>query len=95
MSFSGAGVEGGIRGGEKPVQGSTLVILYAEDLEKSEKNVVAAGGEITERHEFPGGKRFHFRDPVGNVLGVWMLVEDGVRAGLNRTESALIFWRAV
>ncbi|GJL94118.1 MAG: glyoxalase [Hyphococcus sp.] len=74
VSFSGAGVEGGIRGGEKPVQGSTLIILYTEDLEKSEKNVVSAGGEITERHEFPGGKRFHFRDPVGNVLGVWMLV---------------------
>lgn len=70
-SFAGAGLEGGIRGGEKPAPGSTLVILYADDLEASEKNVVAAGGEVVERHEFPGGRRFHFRDPAGNVLAVW------------------------
>ncbi len=75
VSFSGAGVEGGIRGGEAPVKGSTLIILYADDLETSEKQVVEAGGEVIERHEFPGGRRFHFRDPSGNVLGVWMLVE--------------------
>ena len=74
-SFSGAGLEGGVRGGEKPVAGSTVVILYADDLEASEKNVVAAGGEIVERHEFPGGRRFHFRDPAGNVLAVWTKVE--------------------
>ncbi len=70
VSFSGAGVEGGIRGGETPVNGST-----PDDLEASEKRVVEAGGEVTDRHEFPGGKRFHFRDPSGNVLGVWTLVE--------------------
>ncbi|PQA88814.1 VOC family protein [Hyphococcus luteus] len=71
VSFEGAGLDGGIRGGEKPVAGSTLVILYADDLEASEKRVVDAGGEITERHDFPGGRRFHFRDPAGNVLAVW------------------------
>ncbi|MEZ5893544.1 MAG: VOC family protein [Parvularculaceae bacterium] len=71
-SFSGAGLDGGIRGGEKPVAGSTLVILYADDLEASEKRVVDAGGVVTERHEFPGGRRFHFRDPAGNVFAVWM-----------------------
>ncbi|MEO1241493.1 MAG: VOC family protein [Pseudomonadota bacterium] len=76
ISFSGAGIEGGVRGGETPVVGSTLVILYADDLGVSEKRVVEAGGEIIERHEFPGGKRFHFRDPTGNVLGVWIIVED-------------------
>jgi predicted enzyme related to lactoylglutathione lyase len=74
VSFSGAGLDGGIRGGEKPVQGSTLVILYADDLEASEKRVTNAGGEIVARHEFPGGKRFHFKDPAGNVLGVWTQV---------------------
>lgn len=75
-SFSGAGLEGGVRGGEQPVAGSTLVILYADDLEASERNVVAAGGEVVERHEFPGGRRFHFRDPAGNVLAVWTKAED-------------------
>ena len=76
VSFEGAGVDGGIRGGEKPVAGSTLVILYADDLEATEARIVAAGGEITERHDFPGGRRFHFRDPAGNVLAVWTKVED-------------------
>lgn len=76
VSFEGAGLDGGIRGGETPVQGSTLVILYADDLEGAENRVTEAGGEITERHEFPGGRRFHFRDPAGNVLGVWTKVEE-------------------
>jgi len=76
-AFSGAGVEGGFRGGEAPTPGGALVILYASDLEAAERAVVAAGGVITERHEFPGGRRFHFRDPAGNVLGVWTVVEEG------------------
>lgn len=75
-AFSGAGVEGGFRGGEAPKDGGALVILYASDLEDTERRVVAAGGMITERHEFPGGRRFHFRDPAGNVLGVWTVVEE-------------------
>ena len=76
VSFSGAVLEGGFRGGEKPEPGTTLVILYADDLEAMEKKVTDAGGEITERHEFPGGRRFHFRDPAGNVLGVWTKAEE-------------------
>lgn len=75
-AFSGAGIEGGFRGGETPSAGGPLVILYAADLEASERAVVAAGGVVTERHDFPGGRRFHFRDPAGNVLGVWTTVQD-------------------
>jgi hypothetical protein len=71
VSFSGAGIDGGVRGGEAPKAGSTLVILYADDLVSAEKSVVAAGGVVTERHEFPGGERFHFRDTTGNALAVW------------------------
>ena len=34
----------------------------------------AAGGTITEEpYEFPGGRRFFFADPDGNVLGVYQL----------------------
>jgi len=71
VSFSGAGLEGGVRGGEAPEPGSTLVILYADDIAATEKKVVAAGGVVTARHEFPGGERFHFRDTTGNMLAVW------------------------
>ena len=77
MSFSGSGLEGGFRGGEEPTAGSTLVILYADDLSASEANVDAAGGELLERHDFPGGKRFHFRDPSGTVLAVWTKTGSG------------------
>ncbi len=70
-SFEGAGIEGGVRGGEGSRSGTTTVILYADDLDASEKAVLKAGGAVTARHEFPGGKRFHFRDPTGNELAVW------------------------
>ena len=54
-----------------PSAGNPLVILYTADLAEAERRVVAAGGRIVERHEFPGGRRFHFGDPAGNVLAVW------------------------
>jgi hypothetical protein len=48
------------------------VILKADDLEGALARVEAAGGQITAPiFEFPGGRRFHFRDPAGNELGVW------------------------
>ncbi len=75
-SFSGAGLDGGVRGGEKPVIGSTKVILYADDLNACEQRIVKAGGEILGRHEFPGGRRFHFLDTTGNELSVWTKVEE-------------------
>lgn len=52
--------------------GSALVIIYADDLEATERTVVASGGVIsTEIFSFPGGRRFHFTDPHGNELAVW------------------------
>jgi predicted enzyme related to lactoylglutathione lyase len=49
-----------------------LVILYAHDLEAMQAKVEAAGGVITRQiMSFPGGRRFHFKDPAGNELGVW------------------------
>lgn len=71
LSFEGAGLDGGVRGGEAPRPGSTTVILYADDLAAMEQRVMKAGGVITARHDFPGGRRFHFRDVAGNELAVW------------------------
>jgi hypothetical protein len=49
-----------------------LVVLYTTDLAATEIAVVAAGGTIlVPTFEFPGGRRFHFSDGAGNVLGVW------------------------
>ena len=52
--------------------GGPLVILYSDDLEASLAAVEAAGGTVsTPPFGFPGGRRFHFRDPSGNELAVW------------------------
>ncbi|MDA2807589.1 VOC family protein [Nocardiopsis suaedae] len=52
--------------------GGPLVIVYSDDLEASRAAVEAAGGTVTtEPFAFPGGRRFHFADPAGNVLAVW------------------------
>ncbi|MBV8682625.1 MAG: VOC family protein [Caulobacteraceae bacterium] len=70
VSFDGAAVDGGFNGEAGPDK--PLVILYAHDLEAMEAKVKGAGGVITrEIQSFPGGRRFHFRDPAGNELGVW------------------------
>jgi hypothetical protein len=51
---------------------SPLVILYSNDLETTIARVRDAGGRITqEPFDFPGGRRFHFKDPSGNELAVW------------------------
>ena len=76
LSFEGAGIQGGFNGTEnvKPSGQATgvLVVLYADDLEQTLKNVAAAGGTITKViFDFPGGKRFQFLDPNGNELAVW------------------------
>jgi predicted enzyme related to lactoylglutathione lyase len=54
----------------KRLQGP-LVIIYSDDIAESERAVTAAGATIVARHEFPGGKRFHFVDPGGCELAVW------------------------
>jgi predicted enzyme related to lactoylglutathione lyase len=67
------GLDGGFQStGETGAHDRPLVILYAHDLEAMLARVEAAGGAITVPiFSFPGGRRFHFRDPAGNVLAVW------------------------
>ncbi len=76
IGFSNAGLDGGVRGGETPIAGTTLPVLYSDDLDATEQAVVAAGAHVTQHHEFPGGRRFHFIDPCGNELAVWTKVEE-------------------
>ncbi|MBT3510070.1 MAG: VOC family protein [Nitrospina sp.] len=74
ISFSGANIDGGFNGeGDAKVSNAgVLVVLYASDLNQKFEEVKSAGGEIAKPiFEFPGGKRFHFRDPNGNELAVW------------------------
>lgn len=72
QAFANAGLDGGLNGLGERAPGAPLVILKADDLEDALARVETAGGVITRAIEaFPGGRRFHFREPGGNELGVW------------------------
>src|SRR3954468_1008831 len=67
----GDGELGGLTVGETR-GASPLVLVISEDLDTSLDAVRTAGGEVVEGpYPYPGGRRFHFRDPSGNVLGVF------------------------
>lgn len=71
-AFEDAGLDGGFQADPKEAPTQPLVILYSEDLEATLARVKEAGGQITVPiFSFPGGRRFHFRDPAGNELAVW------------------------
>ena len=49
-----------------------LPVIDVEDLEATLAAVQKAGATITKPiFSFPGGRRFHFRDPSGNELAAW------------------------
>lgn len=65
------GVDGGFDAQAEGVK-TPLPILFAHDLEAMQAKVEAAGGTVVKPiFAFPGGRRFHFRDPAGNELAVW------------------------
>ncbi|MEI6203192.1 MAG: VOC family protein [Enhydrobacter sp.] len=52
--------------------GGPLVIVYADDLAGAQARLEGAGATIVKPvFSFPGGRRFHFRDPDGYELAVW------------------------
>jgi len=75
VSFQGAGIDGGFIKSEAHPQagkGEPLVVLYSSDLAATEIAIrLEGGGVVVPTFEFPGGRRFHFSDGTGNVLGVW------------------------
>ena len=57
---------------EAPV--APLPVIQVDDLEAAQAAVERAGGTIVcAAFDFPGGRRFHFSDPAGNVLAVAQL----------------------
>jgi uncharacterized protein len=49
-----------------------VALARTTDADAALASVLAAGGRITvELHEYPGGRRFMFADPWGNVVGVY------------------------
>ncbi len=71
-AFEGQGTDGGFSADAAEAPAKPLVVLYAHDLEAMEAKVAVAGGVVVRPiFAFPGGRRFHFRDPSGNELAVW------------------------
>ena len=64
---------GGLAHETPPSRGEgVLALVRTENADHALASVLAAGGRIqAELHEYPGGRRFTFADPSGNVLGVY------------------------
>ena len=71
-AFSDAGLDGGFQADPAEVPTAPLVVIFTTDIEAMLAKVSAAGGTIIKPiFSFPGGRRFHFRDPSGNELAVF------------------------
>ena len=52
--------------------GGVMALARTDDAERALATVRAAGARIVlDLYEYPGGRRFTFADPWGNVLGVY------------------------
>ncbi|MFW2368608.1 MAG: VOC family protein [Desulforhopalus sp.] len=52
--------------------GSALIVFYSENLERTLAKIEFCGGNIVRPiYSFPGGRRFHFKDPSDNEYAVW------------------------
>lgn len=62
-------VDMGLQGDSGEWTAQLLPVIQVEDLEDVLAKVRAAGGVVTRPiFAFPGGRRFHFRDPQGHEL---------------------------
>jgi predicted enzyme related to lactoylglutathione lyase len=67
-----SGINSGINADPEHRPSYPLAVIYTTDLESVREKVIAAGGIITKDiFSFPGGRRFHFKDPADNELAVW------------------------
>ena len=67
-----SGVASGLAVDQERSPATPLPVLYVRDLEHTLQQVIDTGGTITkEIFSFPGGRRFHFREPSGNELAAW------------------------
>ncbi len=71
-AFANSGLDGGFEKTDEEIVNGALVVLYHENLEEIQAQIIESGGKISvEVFSFPGGRRFHFTDPSGNELAVW------------------------
>ncbi len=62
-------VDLGLQGDTAEATSAPLAVIAVDDLEQTLAAVEKSGGTIIKPiFAFPGGRRFHFRDPSGNEL---------------------------
>lgn len=67
-----SGLTSGINATGEGQAKAPLPVMYADDLEATKEKIVKAGGKIIQDiYAFPGGRRFHFTDPLGIEFAVW------------------------
>lgn len=73
ISFNDGNLDGGFRRADAPAPATgVLVVFFSSDLERDRDRVVELGASISQDiFSFPGGRRFHFVDPVGNEYAIW------------------------
>lgn len=72
----GAGLLFGVNADSSDKSAAPMAVIRTDDIDKAVKAVVAAGGVITRKpYDFPGGRRFFFREPGGSELAVYMTSE--------------------
>ncbi|GAA2812526.1 VOC family protein [Saccharopolyspora taberi] len=73
---AGPGINLGFQADPEEQPSAPLVTIRTDDLEQARRDVEDAGGVVTvEPFTFPGGRRFHFREPGGCELAVWCSAE--------------------
>jgi len=69
----GRGCDIGLNGDPDDGTSAPLAVIETDDLEAALGSVEAAGGTVTRPiFAFPGGRRFHFREPSGNELAIYV-----------------------
>ncbi len=74
-AFANEGLDGGFY--KSPLnasteKGSSLIVFYSREIEKTREKIIEAGGSIVKPiFTLPGGRRFHFSDPSDNEYAVW------------------------
>jgi uncharacterized protein len=67
-----AGVLGGVNAHTSDQARAPVIGIRTDDIATAERAVLRAGGTITRAaYEYPGGRRFFFREPGGNELMVY------------------------
>ena len=78
ISFSDGRLAGGFRRAESPAPATGVLLVFkSEDLERDRDRVIELGATIShDIFSFPGGRRFHFVDPVGTEFAIWSIVSE-------------------